>query len=60
MNRDRLGKKGVGSPIEDTDLLYEYFPLRYEPSILLMPCQLSFGSPRGISSSSAQFLSRLS
>lgn len=27
MNRDRLGKKGVGSPIEDTDLLYEYFPL---------------------------------
>lgn len=37
LNRDRLGKKGVGSPVENTDLLYEYFPLRYEHSILLMP-----------------------
>jgi hypothetical protein len=27
MGRDYTGKKGVGSPVENTDLLYEYFPL---------------------------------
>ncbi len=27
LDRDRSGKKVVGSPIENTDLLYEYFPL---------------------------------
>ncbi|KUJ20512.1 p53-like transcription factor [Mollisia scopiformis] len=27
IDRDRLGKKGVGSPVENADLLYEYFPL---------------------------------
>ncbi|KAE8444239.1 hypothetical protein EG329_000739 [Mollisiaceae sp. DMI_Dod_QoI] len=27
LDRDRLGKKSAGSPIENADLLYEYFPL---------------------------------
>lgn len=27
IDRERLGKKGVGSPVENADLLYEYFPL---------------------------------